>query len=94
MDEERPGPPELGSEEARERIRRSGVPLDEWEAWPPSPQRQAQYAAERSREDLWFRSIVALVFAIGIAVLIWSVMTSSPPQDGEVCQDERGAFIC
>lgn len=91
--------PELGSEEARERIRRSGVPLDEWVPWPPTARQQAGYDAKHRRDELHLRIfcwLIGLAFAALFVVgYLTSDATPDPREDGyAICQDERGAYEC
>ena len=90
-DDPRRDPPELGSEEARERIRRSGHPLDEWRH-PGS--RDARRQADRDDRD--GRIVVAVLFALLIAAVIAFAVFGwgSTDSEGDVCQDDRGAYIC
>lgn len=87
-----PKVPELGSDEARERIRRSGQPLDEWQAWPPSARQQAQVRAEARSTDLFVAILIAIV--IGVVVLTAIFTGSDAPAEGDVCHDDRGAYVC
>jgi hypothetical protein len=92
-----PGIPELGTEEARERIKRSGVPLDEWVDMT-SPQWKAQMAEKRRREERDFRVMYVLIIGLILAIALLAPVLfggSSGADDGyAVCHDERGAYAC
>jgi hypothetical protein len=91
-------PPVLGTPEARERIRRSGVPLDEW-VDITSPAWRAKMEARERSERRFQRGFVALIVAGIVAVFGWGILHPEPlpsermaactPDGGLPCTFER-----
>ncbi len=80
-----PRVPELGTPEARERIRRSGAPLDEWVQWPPSKEWLAQQQAEMRKQERRLRVVYWVIGLIVAGFFAWQIVGSgsaTPPDCG------------